>query len=53
MLLGDLIDQGRESSAVLDLVGALRNDCNLVLIQGNHEEMLFAAHESESRLRYW
>lgn len=53
VLLGDLIDQGRDSCAVLDLVCALRNDCNLVLIQGNHEEMLFAAHESESRLRYW
>lgn len=53
VFLGDLIDQGRDSAAVLDRVRALQNDCKVVLIQGNHEEMLFAARDSEEALRYW
>jgi len=53
VFLGDLIDQGRDSAAVLDRLMDLQRCCQVVLIQGNHEEMLFAARESESRLRYW
>ena len=32
---------------------ALPASCNVVLIEGNHEEMMLAARESESALRYW
>lgn len=53
VFLGDLIDQGRDSSAVLDRLLELRERCRVTLIQGNHEEMLFAARDSESSLRYW
>jgi len=53
VFLGDLIDQGRESAAVLDRIIELQQQCQVVLIQGNHEEMLFAARDNEKGLRYW
>lgn len=53
VFLGDLIDQGRDSAAVLACLLDLQQRCRVVLIQGNHEEMLFAARDSEKALRYW
>lgn len=53
VFLGDLIDQGRESREVLERIIALKRDCKVVLIQGNHEEMLYAARDDEQALRYW
>ncbi len=53
VFLGDLIDQGHDSREVLDRVIALNDQCQVVLIQGNHEEMMLAARQSETALRYW
>ena len=53
VFLGDLIDQGRETRDVLDRLIELKQRCSVVLIQGNHEEMLYAARENEQALRYW
>lgn len=53
VFLGDLIDQGRDSCAVLEFIIELRKQCRVILVQGNHEEMMLAAQESESSLRYW
>jgi serine/threonine protein phosphatase 1 len=53
IFLGDLIDQGRETSTVLDHLIALQQRCQVILIQGNHEEMLAGARESENALRCW
>ncbi len=53
VLLGDMIDCGKESREVFDRIMALQRECNVVLIQGNHEEMMFAARENEKALRYW
>ena len=53
VFLGDLIDQGRDSAAVLERLIELRQQCQVVLIQGNHEEMLCSARDSEKSLRYW
>ncbi|MEX2113108.1 MAG: metallophosphoesterase family protein [Pirellulales bacterium] len=53
VFLGDLVDQGRDSRDVLDRLIELKQRCGLVLIRGNHEEMMFAARESEQALRYW
>jgi hypothetical protein len=36
VFLGDIIDQGRESRDVLERIIALRRQCRVVLIQGNH-----------------
>ncbi len=38
---------------MLDRLIELGGHCQIVLIQGNHEEMLLAACESEPALRYW
>ena len=51
--LGDYIDWGPDSRGVLDLLIDLSGRCNLVPLLGNHEEMLLAALESGSELRYW
>ncbi len=53
VFLGDLIDQGRDSRDVLDRVIALKDCCQVIVIQGNHEEMLLAARGSQQALRYW
>jgi serine/threonine protein phosphatase 1 len=53
IFLGDLVDQGRDSAAVLEQLLRLRLICTVDLIQGNHEEMMFAARGGESALRYW
>ncbi len=53
VFLGDLIDQGRDSCAVLERLIELQQQCDVVVIKGNHEEMILAARESESTLRYW
>jgi serine/threonine protein phosphatase 1 len=53
VLLGDLVDQGPDSRAVLEQVMSLQKRCQVTLIQGNHEEMMFAARESVGALRYW
>lgn len=53
VFLGDLIDQGRDSAAVIEQILKLQKVCKVVLIQGNHEEMIKAARESEGALRYW
>lgn len=53
VFLGDLIDQGRDSRDVIDRLIELKQRTNLVLILGNHEEMMYAARISEKALRYW
>jgi serine/threonine protein phosphatase 1 len=53
VVLGDVIDWGPDSRDCVQQLIDLSNRCRLILIRGNHEEMLFAALESRSELRYW
>lgn len=53
VFLGDLVDQGRDSAAVLNCILELPKQCRVTLIEGNHEEMMLAARDSEKSLRYW
>jgi serine/threonine protein phosphatase 1 len=53
VFLGDLIDQGPETREVLERIIELQSRCDVVLIQGNHEVMLYAARESAAAQRYW
>jgi serine/threonine protein phosphatase 1 len=53
VFLGDMVDSGKETREVLERIIALKQECDVVLIQGNHEEMMFAARENEKALRYW
>ena len=51
--LGDVIDFGRESCDVVDALIELQRRTELVLIQGNHEEMLLGALENEQLRDSW
>lgn len=51
--LGDFIDQGRESKEVIETLIALSARCRLIMIKGNHEEMLLAALDSERARNTW
>ena len=51
--LGDFIDQGRDSRDVIDRLIALQDECRLVTILGNHEEMLLQARNSERASEAW
>src|SRR5271165_1398204 len=53
VFLGDYIDRGPDSRGVLEQVIALVERCTVVALMGNHEEMLLAALEGQSELRYW
>lgn len=53
VVLGDVIDWGPDSRECVQQLIELSARCNLVLVRGNHEEMLFASLESRSELRYW
>ena len=53
VVLGDVIDWGPDSRDCVRQLIDLSSRCDLILIRGNHEEMLFAALESESELRSW
>lgn len=51
--LGDYIDRGPDSRGVIEMLMKLADECILVPILGNHEEMLFAAREGASELEFW
>lgn len=51
--LGDYIDRGPDSSAVLDFVIELDRTHTLVPLRGNHEIMMLDARDKKSWLRPW
>jgi serine/threonine protein phosphatase 1 len=53
VFLGDLVDQGPDSRDVLDRVIDLGTSSQVVLIEGNHEEMMLAARDNAHALAYW
>src|SRR5438034_496219 len=53
VVLGDVIDYGPDTKGCIEQLIDLSNRCNLVLIQGNHEEMLFKSTLGRDDRRYW
>jgi serine/threonine protein phosphatase 1 len=53
VFLGDLVDNGRDTRDVLNRVIELQRLCKIVLIQGNHEEMMLAARSDAEAFNYW
>jgi len=53
VFLGDVIDYGPDTRGVIEQLIDLSNRCRVILIQGNHEEMLFKALRSRDNRRYW
>jgi serine/threonine protein phosphatase 1 len=46
ILLGDLVDRGPDSRGVVEAVIDLGKRCQVIIVQGNHEEMLLAARNN-------
>ena len=46
VLLGDIIDRGPNSARCIEILLDLKQKCDLILLMGNHEEMLFEALEN-------
>ena len=53
VVLGDFVDQGLETAMVIDRLILLREQCELISLQGNHEEVMLAAATNEPARRYW
>lgn len=53
VLLGDVIDRGPNSRDVIDTLMSLSSTCQLVFVQGNHEEMLLDSIENPEKLPRW
>ena len=53
VVLGDVIDWGPDSRDCVRQLIDLSGRCQFVMVRGDHEEMLFAALESQSELRDW
>ena len=53
ILLGDLVDRGPDSWGVLQLALRLENECSLITLKGNHEEMLLGSIRDPDSLRLW
>jgi len=53
VVLGDVIDYGPDTKGAIQQLIDLSGRCRLILLVGNHEEMLFRAKESPSELPYW
>jgi serine/threonine protein phosphatase 1 len=53
VMLGDAIDRGPDSRGVIDQLLKLQEQCRLVCILGNHEQMLIEAIEGEIPVQEW
>jgi serine/threonine protein phosphatase 1 len=53
VVLGDIIDYGTDTRGAVQQLITLSARCHLILLMGNHEEMLFKAPRSDADLRYW
>lgn len=53
VILGDAIDRGPDSRGVIEQLLALRQQCQLVPLLGNHEQMLLDAVDGRIPLQDW
>ena len=53
IFLGDVIDRGVNSKGVLDTIIHYQTLCHVILIKGNHEEMMLGAVHEREYLKYW
>jgi len=51
--LGDYVDRGPDSRAVLDRMIALKDSVQLIALRGNHELMMLRARDSMGEERFW
>ncbi len=51
--LGDIVDRGPDTKGCVDLLLQIRQVCQLIVVQGNHEEMMLAALKNASAMDRW
>ena len=53
VVLGDIIDRGPSSCGVVERLKRLSEECRLITLMGNHEEMFLQALEDIDRQEFW
>lgn len=53
VFLGDLIDRGPETPQVLEIIHRLRRQHEVILVRGNHEQMMLKARHDRDARREW
>ena len=53
VFLGDYVDRGPDSKQVIDTLLGLREQCDLITLMGNHEEMMLSVIEGRSPVGWW
>ena len=53
VVLGDFIDRGPDTKGVIDQLIQLEEQCQLISILGNHEEMLLTVLDSRAPIEWW
>jgi serine/threonine protein phosphatase 1 len=53
ILLGDYVDRGPDSCAVVEKIIELQEQCNLVAIFGNHEQMMLDSQRNVEAYKGW
>lgn len=51
--LGDYIDRGPDSKGVVDYLIELRQQCHLITLRGNHEDLMHKAFDSHQDMIMW
>ncbi|WP_227430714.1 metallophosphoesterase family protein [Psychrobacter sp. I-STPA6b] len=53
IFLGDMVDRGEDSKGVLDCVMSLEKQCHVIVIKGNHEEMMLGSMSDKETAKFW
>lgn len=53
VILGDVVDRGPDTRGVIDRLIALRENCELTVLRGNHEEMMLGAMLGKTPVDWW
>lgn len=53
VILGDVVDRGPDSCGVIEILLKLKDQCQLVCITGNHEEMMLTVVDNKMPLQDW
>lgn len=53
VFLGDYVSRGPDSAKVIEWLTKKKNSYNLILLRGNHEQMMLRARNGKKQLREW
>ena len=53
IVLGDVVDRGPDTNGAIEVLLTVDETCKMILIMGNHEEMLLSAYQSKEEFHRW